>query len=439
MKPVVNLFWFRRDLRMHDNAGLYHALKEGKPLVPVFIFDRNILDELTPGANELRMDRRVGFIHGALEELQAELNKMGTTLDVRYGFPGAIFEELLKEYDVQNVFANHDYEPYALARDVMIKNLLADSGVSLHTYKDQVIFEKNEVIKEDGKPYTVFTPYSRKWKSVVNDFYLESYPTNKYFAKFHKQVKKEIPSLSSMGFKGGDREFPGKECEASIMRNYKALRDIPSVKGTSRLSVHLRFGTISIRELARRASALNESFLNELIWRDFYQAILWHFPQVVGSSFRREYDDIKWRNSEKEFAAWCAGQTGYPIVDAGMRELNETGYMHNRVRMITASFLTKHLLIDWRWGEAYFAKKLLDYDLAANNGGWQWASGSGCDAVPYFRIFNPWLQTKKFDPDFLYIRKWVPEFEELTYSKPIVEHEAARKRCLAVYSAALKK
>lgn len=433
-KEVVNIFWFRRDLRLQDNAGLYHALKEKVPVLPIFIFDRNILDELDDKA-----DRRMEFIRQALEEIQSSLVKMDATLDVRYGFPTEIFRKLLSEYNIQRVFTNHDYEPYARERDRDIEKLLRSSGATLHTFKDQVIFEKSEVVKDDTKPYTIFTPYSRRWKSIVNDFYLKSYPTKKYFNNFFKREKKEIPSLESMGFEPVGQSFPQKEWKPDIIKQYKEQRDIPSIRGTSRLSLHLRFGTVSIRELARKAGALNETFLNELIWRDFYHMILWHFPKVVGHSFKPEYDKIKWRNSEKEFAAWCTGQTGYPIVDAGMRELNETGFMHNRVRMITASFLTKHLLIDWRWGEAYFAKKLLDYDLAANNGGWQWAAGSGCDAAPYFRVFNPYLQTKKFDPELKYIRKWVPEFEEFTYPKPIVEHEFARKRCLETYAIALKK
>jgi deoxyribodipyrimidine photo-lyase len=433
-KPVVNIFWFRRDLRLHDNAGLFHALKGKIPVLPIFIFDRDILDEL-----EDKTDRRVEFIHRALQEIQFSLNKMGVTLDVRYGFPLEIFKNLLDEYSIQKVFINHDYEPYARERDQAIENLLQSSGATFHTYKDQVIFEKSEVVKDDSKPYTIFTPYSRKWKSIVNEFYLESYPAKKYFNNFFKQDKKEIPSLESIGFKPTGQSFPPKEWKPGILKHYEEQRDIPYVKGTSGLSVHLRFGTISIRELASKAGALSETFLNELIWRDFYHAILWHFPHVVAHSFKPEYDKIKWRNNEKEFALWCIGHTGYPIVDAGMRELNETGFMHNRARMITASFLTKHLLIDWRWGEAYFAKKLLDYDLAANNGGWQWAAGSGCDAAPYFRVFNPYLQTKKFDPELKYVRKWVPEFEEFTYPQPIVEHEAARKRCLATYAASLKK
>ena len=434
MSSPVNIFWFRRDLRLDDNAGLYHALKEGLPVVPVFIFDRNILDEL-----EERADRRVEFIHHSLEQLQKELTGMGSTLDVRYGFPGEIWRQLIKDYAVANVYTDHDYEPYAKKRDADIGKILKDNNILFRTYKDQVIFEKDEVLKDDGKPYTIFTPYSRKWKTTLNKFYLSSYPAKKYFANFLKQAERRIPSLEQMNFKATGQSFPTKRWKVELIKHYKEQRDYPAVPGTSRLSVHLRFGTISIRELTRIAVELNETFLNELIWRDFYQMILWHFPQVVSNAFKPEYDNIKWRNNEKEFQAWCNGQTGYPIVDAGMRELNATGFMHNRVRMIVASFLTKHLLIDWRWGEAYFAKKLLDFDLAANNGGWQWAAGSGCDAAPYFRIFNPYLQTKRFDPDLKYIRKWVPGFEELTYPQPIVDHEMARKRCLDVYSQALKK
>ena len=434
MKPIVNIFWFRRDLRLEDNAGLYHALKEGKPVVPVFIFDRNILDEL-----EDKKDRRVEFIHLALQTIQAKLTKIGSALDVRHGFPKEVYKQLLQDYSIEKVFTNHDYEPYAGSRDKEIADLLKAGGVSFHTYKDQVIFEKSEVVKDDTKPYTVFTPYSRRWKAALNDFYFRSYPTKKYFSNFYQQPVKDIPSLESMGFKSTGEAFPSGKWKEEVIKNYTAQRDLPGIAGTSKLGVHLRFGTISIRELARTTSPLNETFLNELIWRDFYHMILWHFPKVVGHAFKPEYDKIKWRNNEKEFTAWCNGQTGYPIVDAGMRELNATGYMHNRVRMVVASFLTKHLLIDWRWGEAYFAKKLLDFDLAANNGGWQWAAGSGCDAAPYFRIFNPYLQTKRFDPELKYIRKWVPEFEEFGYPSPLVEHEFARKRCLEVYSHALKK
>jgi deoxyribodipyrimidine photo-lyase len=434
MSLPVNIFWFRRDLRLHDNAGLYHALKKGKPLVPVFIFDRNILDEL-----EDRKDKRVEFIHSSLQEIQQLLLTTGSTLDVRYGYPNEIWKQLIQDYKIENVYTNHDYEHYAKSRDEEVTKFLEANGISLHSFKDQVIFEKAEVIKDDGKPYTVFTPYSRKWKATLNNFYLSSYPTEKLFFNFFRQKEKPILSLAEMNFRSSDHVFPIKKWKMEIIKHYDVQRDHPAIAGTSRLSVHLRFGTLSIRELAREARKLNETFLNELIWRDFYQMILWHFPHVVERSFKPEYDNIKWRNNEKEFDAWCKGQTGYPIVDAGMRELNETGFMHNRIRMIVASFLTKHLLIDWRWGEAYFAKKLLDFDLAANNGGWQWAAGSGCDAAPYFRIFNPYLQTTRFDPELEYIRKWVSEFEELTYPQPIVDHEFARKRCLEVYGKALKK
>ncbi|MNE14064.1 Deoxyribodipyrimidine photo-lyase [compost metagenome] len=309
-------------------------------------------------------------------------------------------------------------------------------GISLFTFKDQVIFEKGEILKEDGTPYTVFTPYKNKWLSKLKNFYLKSYPTEKYHS-YYKTTPFKIPLLEDLGFKPSSISFPDKEFE-KILANYAQERDFPSLKGTSRISVHLRFGTVSIRQLARKAYEVNSlAWLNELIWRDFYFMILWHFPYVVNKAFKPAYDHINWRNNEEEFRRWCDGKTGYPIVDAGMRELNATGFMHNRVRMIVASFLTKHLLIDWRWGEAYFAKKLLDFELASNNGGWQWAAGSGCDAAPYFRIFNPAEQTKKFDPEFNYIRKWVPEFQELNYPSPVVNHKLARERCLNVYKLAL--
>ncbi len=433
MKPAVIVFWFRRDLRLEDNAGLYQALQSGHPVLPLFIFDTDILSSL-----EDKDDRRVEFIYNALAEMQEELTGLGSTLDVRYGKPVQVYQDLFTEYELKAVYTNHDYEPYARQRDESIGQLLKEKGCAFHTFKDQVILEKNEVLKDDGKPYTVFTPYSRKWKAVLGMKPFSSFPAKKYYSRFLKQKSKSIPSLESMGFKAAGLPFPSKSWKKEVISRYKEQRDIPSLQGTSRLRVHLRFGKISIRELAREAGSLNETFLNELIWRDFYHMILWHFPQVVGHAFKPQYDMIRWRNNEKEFEAWCNGQTGYPIVDAGMRELNATGFMHNRVRMIVASFLTKHLLIDWRWGEGYFARKLLDFDLSANNGGWQWAAGSGCDAAPYFRVFNPYLQTQKFDPELKYIRKWVPEFEELTYARPLVVHEAARKRCLETYAAALK-
>lgn len=431
----VNIFWFRRDLRLSDNAALYHSLQQKDPVVPVFIFDKNILNQL-----EDKTDRRVEFIHTALHNIQEQLQKMGTSIEVYHSTPLEAFKELLKKYNLQKVFTNHDYEPYALERDKAIIKFLQQHTVELITCKDQVIFEKNEVVKDDGKPYTVFTPYSRKWKATLSDFFLKAYPTENYFQNFFKQTAQPIPSLASMGFQAAEKSFPLSTLNEELVKKYADQRDIPSIGGTSKLGVHLRFGTVSIRALAKQSKELSATFLNELIWRDFYHMILWHFPQVGKSkAFKPAYDFIEWRKDEGEFEKWCNGQTGYPIVDAGMRELNTTGFMHNRVRMIVASFLTKHLLLDWRLGEAYFAKKLLDFDLAANNGGWQWAAGSGCDAAPYFRIFNPYLQTQKFDPHLAYIKKWVPEFQEFTYPKPMVVHEEARKRCLEVYAKALKR
>ncbi len=434
-KQKVNISWFRRDLRLHENAALYHALKDGNPVIPIFIFDKNILDLLDDKA-----DRRVEFIHAALEEMQQQLLKIGSTLEVYYGTPMEVFKSLVAKYNVEKVFTNHDYEPYALEREQIIQSYLESENVSLTTYKDQVLLEKDEVLKDDGKPYTVFTPYSRKWKAILTDFHLKPFPTEKYFSNFYKQQAKGIPDLSSMGFKVVDKPFPSKLLNEELVIKYADQRNFPAIAGTSKLGVHLRFGTISIRELALKSRGLSETYLNELIWRDFYHMILWHFPHIGHyKAFKPQYDAIEWRKDEGGFERWCKGETGYPIVDAGMRELNETGFMHNRVRMIVASFLTKHLLIDWRLGEAYFAQKLLDFDLPANNGGWQWAAGSGCDAAPYFRIFNPYLQTQKFDPKFEYIKKWVPEFQEFTYPKPMVVHEEARKRCLKVYGKALKK
>ena len=435
MKPRINVMWFRRDLRLHDNAALYHALKSGNPVLPVFVFDKNILDDL-----QNKNDKRVAFIHQVLNAMQVQLVKMNSCLEVFYSTPVEAFKKLLENYTIEKVFTNHDYEQYAIDRDVSIENLLNEHYATFHSYKDQVIFEKLEVTKDDGLPYTIFTPYSKRWKAVLTDFHLRSYPTEKYFSNFYQQSTKEIPSLQSMGFVDAENIFPSTSFDDVIIKKYTEQRNFPAIKGTTHLGVHLRFGTISIRELAKHATALNETYLDELIWRDFYHMIVWSFPQVrQGKAFRKEYDLIEWRNNEAEFIKWCEGKTGYPIVDAGMRELNATGYMHNRVRMIVASFLTKHLLIDWRWGENYFAEKLLDYDFAANNGGWQWAAGSGCDAAPYFRVFNPTLQTEKFDKDLKYIRKWIPELDSFEYPQPIVVHEEARKRCLETYGKVLKK
>lgn len=433
MQPI-NIMWFRRDLRLDDNAALYHALKSENPVLPVFVFDKNILDDL-----EEKKDRRVEFIRDALEKMQNELKKYSSGLLVYYDTPEAAFKKLARGFSIKTVFANEDYEQYAIDRDDAITNLLKNYDAELKLYKDQVIFSKNEIIKDDAKPYTVFTPYSKRWLAKLNAFYLKSYPTNKYFKNFYRHKPFNIPSLESMGFEKTDRLFPSQKLNTGIIKHYTQHRDFPGEEATTRLSVHLRFGTISIRELATKAKKLNSTYLNELIWREFYQMILWHFPHVRNEkAFHQQMDNIEWRNNEQEFKAWCDGKTGYPIVDAGMRQLNKTGFMHNRVRLITASFLSKHLLIDWRWGEAYFAKKLLDYDYAANNGGWQWAASTGNDAMPYFRIFNPTEQTKKFDKDLKYIRKWVPELDSFDYPQPIVEHSFARKRALDAYTKAAK-
>ena len=435
MKPVINIFWFRRDLRLDDNIGLYFALKESKNLLPIFIFDKNILEDLDD-----KNDKRVQFIYNALEEIQNELSNIGSSLEILYNTPILAFKQLLKKYTIENVYTNHDYELYALERDNAIESLLKENNIDFKTFKDQVIFEKDEVVKDDGKPYTIFTPFSKKWESVLQEKDYQFYNTKKYFQNFYKQKPLPIISLDEMGFIQQVCVFSKKNLPEEIVKKYTQQRNFPSINGTSKLGVHLRFGTISIRKLLAFSLPLNKTFTNEIIWRDFYHTILWHFPHISkGKAFRQEYDLIAWKNNEAEFEKWCNGETGYPIVDAGMRELNETGFMHNRVRMIVASFLTKHLLIDWRWGEAYFAKKLLDFDFAANNGGWQWAAGSGCDAAPYFRIFNPKLQTEKFDKDFEYIRKWVPEFDTANYPKPIIEHTFARNRCLETYSKVLKK
>lgn len=422
----VTLFWFRRDFRIEDNAGLFYALKESCPVQPVFIFDTEILEKLP------KKDARVSFIHQEISRISNQLETIGATLDVRIGKPEKIWLQLIKDYPVATVWANRDYEPYAQTRDKAIYDLLASHDIPFKAKKDHVIFEKDEVVKKDGKPYTVYTPYSKVWKTQLTADHLQSYPSEKV-DNWHQKAPLELPSLDSLGFAPSEINYPERKPNEKVIRDYDKTRDIPALKGTSRLSLHLRFGTISIRKLAKEAMSLNEKYLNELIWRDFYQAILWHFPHVVEENFNKKYNAVKWRNNEAEFEKWKKGKTGYPIVDAGMRELNETGFMHNRVRMIVASFLTKHLLIDWRWGETYFAEKLLDFELASNNGGWQWAAGTGVDAQPYFRIFNPYSQTDKFDKDHRYIKRWVAEIDTKYYPEPIVDHKYARERCLEVY------
>lgn len=431
---MPNLFWFRRDLRLEDNAGLYYALAGGTPVLPVFIFDEVILQKFEDHA-----DTRITFIYDEIKRLKDQLEKAGSSIIVKYGKPEIIFTELIDTWHPSIVFANHDYEPYARERDARIENLLKERNVNFRTYKDQVIFEKEEVVKDSGEPYTVFTPFSRKWKSIFLETEVSLYPSGDLIGNFFKTAPLPLLSLSSIGFSRTMVDIPPRVTDAGILKDYHLTRDYPALYGTSRLGVHLRFGTISIRQLVKTAAGTNEVFLNELIWREFYMMILWHFPRVADQSFKPQYDLVAWRNNEKEFAAWCNGETGFPIVDAGMRELNHTGYMHNRLRMITASFLAKHLLIDWRWGEAYFAKKLLDYELASNNGGWQWAAGTGCDAAPYFRVFNPDLQTAKFDPEKKYIRKWVPEIDSEEYTGRIVNHSEARNYAISAYKKALEK
>jgi len=428
----IAIFWHRRDFRIRDNAGLFKALQCGLPVLPLFIFDKNILEKL-----EDDDDARVSFLHREVEKLSEEYRQAGSSLRVEYGRPLEVWQRLIDELPINAVFTNRDYEPYAREREDLLTKLFNEKGIDFKGAKDHVIFEKNEVVKDDGLPYTVFTPYMNKWKRTLQPVHSQSYSSENLTGKLLPSKALPFPSLASMGFRSTKLEFPPCRIDSSVLDTYHAKRDIPSIRGTSRISLHLRFGTISIREALREAQQHSEKWLNELIWRDFYQMIMFHYPQSAQRAFKPAYDAIPWRNDPDEFTAWCEGRTGYPIVDAGMRELNTTGFMHNRVRMITASFLTKHLLIDWRWGERYFARKLLDFDLASNVGGWQWAASSGCDAAPYFRVFNPQSQQEKFDPNYLYIKTWVPEFGTELYPAPIVEHKFARERVLQKYKAAL--
>ncbi len=427
----LSIFWHRRDLRIEDNAGLTKALKGEHPILPIFIFDQNILDHLPA------KDARVQFIHRELSKLKCQYETAGSTLMVFYGRPEEVWEAIIEKHQPNVVYTNRDYEPYAKKRDEAVFKLFKKSNIAFIGTKDHVIFEKDDVVKDDGKPYTVFTPYMKKWKSLLKSKDLVAHPSHDLLTHLAQRKPEDILSLESMGFESFDFEYPDSEIDISILESYADRRDIPSLSGTSRLSLHLRFGTVSIRALARTAQKHSEKWLNELIWRDFYQCILYHFPLSAHQAFKPQYDHIPWRHSDADFEKWCKGETGYPIVDAGMRELNETGFMHNRVRMIVASFLTKHLLIDWRLGERYFAEKLLDFELASNVGGWQWAAGSGCDAAPYFRVFNPTAQQEKFDRDFKYIKKWVPEFGTDRYPEPMVEHKMARNRAIDTYKAAL--
>jgi deoxyribodipyrimidine photo-lyase len=432
-KPEIAIHWFRRDLRIEDNAALHAALLSGLPVLPLFIFDRNILDELNN-----RSDARVSFIHQTLLSLKTNFHAAGSDLLVLYGAPELVWKQLAEEYNIKAVYTNRDHEPYARERDAKISEGLKDKGIAFHDFKDQTVFERGDVLKDDGNPYTVYTPYSRKWKARLAETGIPEYPSERFLGQCWQGFSAAMPELESMGFQRSACAFPADAVGVELMQRYGETRDIPGIRGTSRLGLHLRFGTISARSLARKASEAHaEKFLNELIWREFYQQILWHFPQVVHQAFKPAYDRIPWLNNPEDFERWKTGTTGYPIVDAGMRELAATGYMHNRVRMITAAFLTKNLLTDWRLGEAWFAEQLLDFDLASNNGGWQWASGSGVDAAPYFRVFNPQLQTEKFDPQYRYIRQWVPEFGTPAYPRPMVDYVFSRNRCLDTYKKAL--
>ncbi|MEQ9300612.1 MAG: deoxyribodipyrimidine photo-lyase [Cyclobacteriaceae bacterium] len=428
----INVFWFRRDLRLFDNVGLHYALSSGKPVLPIFIFDESILDDL-----EDKSDARVSFLHDRILQLEEQVNQAGSSMKVMHTTPISAFKTLLKEYTIKEVYTNRDYEPYATERDEQIDQLLKENGARLLTFKDHVIFEQKEILNGSGEVYKVFTPFKNKWLEKFKEQTLSHHPSEKQLENLAKVDVFGVPSLENMGFKPSDIAIPSNEYPKGIIKKYEKQRNFPAIDGTSRLGIHFRFGTISIREAVNEAFKLNDTWLNELIWREFYQTILANFPHVVDKAFKPQYDNVPWLNDKEQFEHWCNGTTGYPIVDAGMRELNATGHMHNRVRMITASFLTKHLLIDWRWGEAYFAKKLLDYELASNNGGWQWAAGTGTDAQPYFRVFNPTSQTDKFDKDKKYIKRWIPEFGTPKYPEPIVDHKLARQRAIDTYKEAL--
>lgn len=431
MKQEINICWFRRDLRLNDNTALYYAFQSPYPVLPLFIFDPEILDKLTD-----KGDKRVSFIHETLQALNLQCKNHGSSFYVVYNQAEEAFKNLFEKFDVKNIYLNHDYEPYAINRDRIIQQLAEGQGIGFHSFKDQVIFERSEVMKADGLPYTVFTPFSKRWRQLFNEHPPEEFPSENHLSKLLQFDEHNFPSVSDIGFQNIPTGMMPLNLDEATILYYHDTRNLPAISGTSQASPYLRFGTLSIRHLVKLALKWNQTWLNELIWREFFMMILYHFPHVVTQSFKRKYDNIPWRNNEKEFELWCKGETGYPIVDAGMRQLNETGWMHNRVRMIVAGFLTKHLLIDWRWGEAYFAQKLLDYELSSNNGNWQWAAGSGCDSAPYFRIFNPTSQTQKFDPKLVYIKTWIKDFNAY-HLPPMVNHEFGRKRALDVYKRAL--
>jgi len=434
MPDPVNVFWHRRDLRLEDNVGLQKALESGLPVLPLFIFDKHILQHLP------KDDARVNFIYDELQKIREYLQtNFNTSIAIYYGYPKEIFQQLLSDFHVNAIYTNEDYEPYAFERDQAIQKLASSHSVDFKAYKDQVIFHPTDVQKKSGGYYLVFTPYMKQWKKEFENYDFQVSNSEDHLDKLYKHQRLPNVELSEMGFEPSSIKVPAYNLDNKLIDKYNDTRDIPYIEGTSRLSPHLRFGTIGYRQVIQKALDANDvTFLNELIWREFYKAIMYHYPETQEKSFKPEYDQIEWRNDEDEFERWKKGITGYPIVDAGMRQLNQTGWMHNRLRMITGSFLCKHLLIDWRLGERYFAEKLLDFDLSSNVGGWQWVAGSGVDAAPYFRIFNPWTQTDRFDKNRKFIKHWVPEVDTTKYFKPMVDHKMARERCLATYKAAVK-
>jgi deoxyribodipyrimidine photo-lyase len=421
----INIFWFRRDLRLYDNTALNYSFTEGIPVLTIYIFDPSITDELPAD------DPRISFIHDTLYDINRELIKHDSSILILQGDPETVWKKLVISYDINAVNINKDYEPYSISRDLKVEAILREKDIPLFRYKDQVIFEEKEILKSDQKPYTLFTPYKNRWLQRLKD----TLHFNLLYAKKAEQnyfkCNYPFPSIKDIGFRKSTQKV--KSFDLSVIDNYDKFRDFPSLDRTSYLGPHLRYGTVSIRNIAETAVRENAIFLSELAWREFFMQILFNFPGVVTGNFRSKYDNVPWRNNEADFEKWCRGETGFPFVDAGMRQLNETGYMHNRVRMIAAGFLCKHLLIDWRWGEAYFAEKLIDYELSSNNGNWQWAAGTGCDAAQYFRVFNPETQQKRFDRDKEYIKRWIPEIDKPDYPEPMIDHDFARKRVIAAY------
>ena len=415
------IFWFRRDLRLNDNTALFEALNKSNNVLPIFIFDEHILEELP------KDDPRVHFIYCTLQNINKQLKQYNSSLLIKKGKPVEVWKQLIHEFEIERVYINKDYEPYAITRDNQVAELLKENNINLFAYKDQVIFEESEVMKADGTPYTVFTPYKNRWLTLFDGLEIKSKISfkNFYQSSYKFPVAKELGILAS--------NIQVKDFSLEQIGKYEENRNFPAIDATSYLGPHLRFGTVSIRQIVSSVYKISDVFLSELIWREFFVQILFHFPKVLNHNFRSKYDGINWINNEEDFEKWSQGNTGYPMVDAGMRQLNQTGYMHNRVRMVVAGFLCKHLLIDWRLGEAYFAQKLLDYELASNNGNWQWAAGTGCDAAPYFRVFNPTEQLKKFDANHVYVKRWIKELGTKEYPLPMIDHAFARNRAIEKY------